>query len=127
MRRIAILLALFHGTNGLVMLLAPGLWYAAAPGVPETGPLNHHFVRDIGLGFLAAAGALTLFARDPDSRALAVPAAVFLGGHAGLHLAEIATHGTTLGQGLRDLVLIVLPGLLPLAFLARPARRLVRP
>lgn len=127
MRRIAILLAIFHGTNGLLMLLAPGLWYASVPGVPETGPLNLHFVRDIGLGFLAAAAALLLFARDTGNRALAAPAAVFLGGHAGLHLAEIAAHGTTLGNGLRELATILLPGLLPLTFLARPGRRLVRP
>lgn len=127
MRRIAILLAMFHGTNGLVMLLAPGLWYASVPGVPETGPLNLHFVRDIGLGFLAAAAALLLCARDTSSRALAAPAAVFLGGHAGLHLAEIATHGTTLGDGLRELATILLPGLLPLVFLAGPGRRMVRP
>lgn len=127
MRRIAILLALFHGTNGLVMLLVPGLWYASVPGVPETGPLNLHFVRDIGLGFLAAAAALLLFARDTGSRALALPAAVFLGGHAGLHLTEIAAHGATLGHGLRELATILMPGLLPLALLARPARRMVRP
>lgn len=127
MRRLAILLAIFHGTNGLVMLLAPGLWYASVPGVPETGPLNLHFVRDIGLGFLASAVALVLFARDAGGRVVAVPAAVFLGGHAGLHLAEIAVHGTNLGNGLRDLAAIVLPGLLPLAILARPARQAVRP
>ena len=111
------------------MLFAPGIWYASVPDVTETGPLNVHFVRDIGLGFLAAAAALALFARDTGLRALLVPAAVFLGGHAGLHLVEMATHGTNAGDGLRDLAVIILPGMLPLALLFRasPAAKAVQP
>jgi hypothetical protein len=34
--------------NGLAMLAAPAVWYAAVPGVSETGALNHHFIRDLG-------------------------------------------------------------------------------
>ncbi len=36
------------------MPTAPEIWYSAVPGVPETGPANIHFIRDIGLAFLAA-------------------------------------------------------------------------
>jgi len=128
MRILAIILAIFHGANGLVMLFAPETWYASVPDVTETGPLNQHFVRDIGLAFIAAAAAMALFARDAAKRMLLVPAAVFLGGHAGLHLIEMATHGTNAGDAARDLAVIVLPGLLPLALLImRPAREAVRP
>jgi hypothetical protein len=126
MRILAIILAIFHGANGLIMLFAPDLWYASVPDVTETGPLNEHFVRDIGLAFLAAAAALALFARDMTARVLIPPAAVFLGGHAGLHMVEMATHGTNAGDAARDLALIVLPGLLPLIFL-RGALAEVRP
>ena len=35
--------------NGLWMLLAPESWYHGLPAaVPDTGPFNAHFVRDIG-------------------------------------------------------------------------------
>ena len=45
--------------NGLWMLADPGHWYEHLPaGVPDTGPLNAHFVRDIGCAFLTMGGAL---------------------------------------------------------------------
>jgi hypothetical protein len=34
------------------MLIAPKHWYYTLPAVPESGPLNIHFVRDIGCIFL---------------------------------------------------------------------------
>lgn len=40
--------------NGLWMLIGPAHWYYNLPaGVPEYGPLNYHFVRDIGCTFFA--------------------------------------------------------------------------
>ena len=53
-RLILVLLGLIHLANGLWMLTAPEAWYAAVPGVAMTGPLNHHFIQDIGLAFLAS-------------------------------------------------------------------------
>ncbi len=40
--------------NGGVMLVVPATWYALVPGVAGTGPLNAHFVRDIGGAYLVA-------------------------------------------------------------------------
>jgi len=38
--------------NGLWMLADPAHWYATLPAaVPDFGPLNEHFVRDIGSAF----------------------------------------------------------------------------
>ena len=38
--------------NGLWMLANPAHWYATLPAaVPDFGPLNEHFVRDIGSAF----------------------------------------------------------------------------
>jgi len=38
--------------NGLWMIIAPAHWYFNLPaGVPEYGPLNVHFIRDIGCIF----------------------------------------------------------------------------
>ena len=73
--------------NALWMLVGPLHWYTDLPvGVPDTGPFNPHFVRDIGCAFLSVGVALTWAAR---SRAFRVPlvtiAALFLGAHALLH------------------------------------------
>lgn len=114
MRLVLAILFVFHGANGLMMLFAPDLWYATVPDVNHTGPFNSHFVRDIGIGFIAAAGALGMTAWRPAFSAALWPAAIFLGGHAGLHLVEMAVHGISATAALRDGLLIIVPGLLPL-------------
>jgi hypothetical protein len=46
------LFALGNLANGVWMLADPGHWYDTLPaGVPDFGPLNEHFVRDIGCAF----------------------------------------------------------------------------
>jgi 4-amino-4-deoxy-L-arabinose transferase-like glycosyltransferase len=127
MRIISIILAVFNGINGFAMLAVPAVWYQAVPGVALTGPCNGHFVRDIGLGFLAAANALALFAYRRD-RAVLWPAVVFLGGHALLHLCGMLGDGVFDAAVLRDLALIVIPGLMPAALLfCLPRRRQAEP
>lgn len=123
MRVLLLIIGIYQAANGAVMLAAPDLWYATVPGVTETGPANIHFIRDIGLAFLAAGAALLMASRRPDDGRLIAAAAVFLGGHAVYHLAEIATHGATVAAGARDLLLIVLPALLPLAAFLPTAKR----
>jgi hypothetical protein len=113
-----LVLAVYHGINGALMLAAPEIWYSVVPGVEHTGPINIHFVRDIGLGFLAAAMALVLVARG--HMGTLAPALVFLGGHAALHVFEMLTHGTTATAATKDFATIILPALLPLIAL-RPA------
>ena len=45
--------------NALWMFLDPGHWYQDLPAaVPDFGPLNEHFVRDIACAFSAAGVAL---------------------------------------------------------------------
>ncbi|RAZ90118.1 hypothetical protein DPM33_14900 [Mesorhizobium hawassense] len=119
MRVLLAIIGIYQAANGIVMLIVPGFWYSAVPGVPDTGPANIHFIRDIGLAFLAAGAALLMASRRPDDGRLIAAATIFLGGHAICHLIEMA-HGTTMGAAARDILLIVVPGLLPLA--AFPAR-----
>lgn len=100
-RAAAGILSLGTALNGFAMLFAPAAWYAAMPGVSATGPQNAHFIGDIGFAFLAAALALGLAARDPArDRRLVLPAAVFLIGHALLHVAELFGHGAPAGTAL---------------------------
>ena len=61
---VAIGLGLLLAANGLFMLADPASWYAMVPGVPETGPSNPHFVRDIGAVYVVAGGALAVLALD---------------------------------------------------------------
>ncbi len=122
MRTLLILIGLYQSANGIFMLAAPALWYSAIPGVTETGPANLHFIRDIGLAFIAAGAGLFIGAFKQDRQAILI-ASIFLGGHALLHLAELL-HGTTAIDALRDIVLIALPGLLPLALITTLGKRI---
>ena len=94
-RRIApYILPVLFGLNALAMLAAGPLWYAHTPGVTETGPYNPHFVADIGVAFAAAAvGLLMGLLPLPHARLFALPAAIFVIGHALVHLAGIVHHG----------------------------------
>jgi hypothetical protein len=78
-------------------------WYAAVPGVTHTGPLNFHFVRDIGSAYLVAGGALAWLAINPGAWPAVLTAAVFLTLHAVTHLADAAGGRETLRQLLIDL------------------------
>ena len=83
--------AIFGGisvANALWMLAGPLHWYHGLPaGVPDTGPFNPHFVRDIGGAFLAVGVALVWAAFQPAWRTpLLAIAAIFLGGHALVHV-----------------------------------------
>jgi hypothetical protein len=58
-----VILGLIHAVNGIWMLAAPMSWYGAVPGVAQTGPLNHHFIADIGLAFMASGAGMMLGSR----------------------------------------------------------------
>lgn len=124
MRVLLVIIGIYQAANGVVMLTVPEIWYSAVPGVPETGPANIHFIRDIGLAFLAAGAALLMASRRPDDGRLIASATIFLGGHAIYHLVGMA-HGTTPAAAARDVMLIVVPALLPLAAL-RPGNAKAR-
>lgn len=94
LKSILVLLGLFHAANGLFMLADPDAWYAAVPGVTHSGPINHHFIRDIGLAFLASGIGLALGARrGARAGAFALAGATFPTVHAVMHVVEWCTHG----------------------------------
>jgi hypothetical protein len=82
------LFALGNVANGLWMLAAPEHWYFNLPArVPGTGPLNEHFVRDIGCTFLLLGVGLAIGAARPRWRfAAVVAAAAWSGMHALVHV-----------------------------------------
>jgi hypothetical protein len=87
--------------NGLFMLVDPAVWYAHVPGVPETGPLNPHFVRDIGCAYFVAGAGLIGYAFEERLRAAALAGALFLTLHALVHVADAAA-----GRGHADHALV---------------------
>ena len=87
MRILAIVIGAIMLANGIFMFVDPPSWYGAVPGVPETGPLNLHFVRDIGIAFGVSGGAIIWGAFGGGWRVTALGAA-FLALHSLLHIGE---------------------------------------
>ena len=104
------------------MFFSPASWYASFPGgVAHTGPLNTHFVRDMGLALAIVASVLLWCARDPEhSRAAHLIVTAYFAGHALIHLAEI-TSGDLPAQHWREDILGVFTPALVLGVLALPA------
>ena len=91
------ILALGSIANAIWMLAAPGHWYANIPAdVHDTGPLNVHFVRDIGCAFLTAGLALVWAVLRPALRLPLVGAAGFF------YVAHALLHVHDTGRGLLD-------------------------
>ena len=107
--------------NGLIMLGMPLFWYGAVPGVPDTGPFNPHFIRDIGCAYLIAGGALALFAARPAARPAAQAGAVFLALHALIHLWDAAAGREQIDHLLMDLPTVFLAPVLAI-WIVWPAR-----
>ena len=82
--------ALGNLANGAWMLADPAHWYATLPaGVPDFGPLNEHFVRDIGCAFFLQGIALAVAAVVAPWRLAACGAvALFYVMHALVHVLD---------------------------------------
>jgi hypothetical protein len=109
----AVLLGVGAEANGLFMLVSPGGWYFAVPGVTTTGPFNQHFLRDIGLIFVFVGAALLIGVAMPRFRLLlwASPA-LWLSGHALFHFWEVAVGICGPSALVRDFPAVTLPAIL---------------
>jgi hypothetical protein len=88
-----LLVALGSLGNGVWMLVSPSGWYETLPAaVPDFGPLNEHFIRDLGCMFCTW-GALAIWGAVSAAHrrfVLAVLASWYLM-HAGVHVFDTAT------------------------------------
>ncbi len=127
----ALLLVLAVGSlvNGIWMLVSPGHWYHHLPaGVPDTGPLNAHFVRDIGCAFVTFAFALGWAWRVPAWRTpLVVTTAIFFVAHAVLHVHDVARGLLTSDHLLLDAWGVYAPAVLVVAAAVAQLRNPARP
>jgi hypothetical protein len=119
---VAWILGLGLAANGLVMLGAPAEWYAALPGVADTGPFNPHFVRDIGAAYLVAGTGFVALALSAEARPAAFAATAFLALHAFVHLWDAATGREHVHALVVELPTVFLPPALAI-WLVWPLRR----
>ena len=111
---VAIGLGLALAANGLLMLFDPAGWYALVPGVPETGPLNAHFVRDIGCAYLVAGFAVAGLALNERTRPAMLTCALFLTLHALVHVADAMAGRAHAGHVPADLAGVFAPAAIAL-------------
>jgi hypothetical protein len=122
------LLGLATVANALWMLVQPAGWYAGLPaGVPDTGPYNEHFVRDIGCA-LATMGVVLVWAalRRRWRAPLVAVVALFFAAHASLHVFDTLRGFLHADHWLLDLPAVYAPTAL-LAALAWKLREPIAP
>jgi hypothetical protein len=107
--------------NALAMLGIPETWYGIVPGVPDTGPFNPHFVRDIGCAYLVAGLGLIALAIDSRWRGFALAGVAFLALHALVHFWDALAGREHMHNLLADLPSVFITPLLAL-WIVRPAR-----
>jgi hypothetical protein len=124
--RTALLIALVMGVlmiaNGTIMILAPEPWYWQVPGVPDRGPFNQHFVRDIGINYALIGASFILGVHYRQHRwVFWLAATAWLGGHALFHVWEVIVGICSPAAMLEDFAGVTLPALVGcwLVFLAR--------
>lgn len=114
MKKIFWFFGFFNTANGLWMLMAPRSWYYGLPAdVPDTGPLNLHFVRDIGAAFLTLGFAFYFTApRAHRHRGVVLAAAVFYVLHALIHIFDLLSSHLHAQHWLLDLPGVFLPAII---------------
>jgi hypothetical protein len=100
------------------MILAPASWYTSFPGdVSHTGPLNTHFIRDLGLALAIVASVLLWSARYPRrSRAAHMIVTVYFAGHALIHLVGILNGDLPAEHWKDDALGVFIPALVLVVF-----------
>ena len=107
------ILGILNLANGLWMLLAPESWYQHLPAaVPDTGPLNVHFVRDIGAAFSTIGVAFCVSApHAARRRGVLLAATLFFVLHAVVHVADMLSGRLHHGHWLIDFPGVFLPAI----------------
>jgi hypothetical protein len=111
--------------NAAWMLVAPLHWYQELPAeVPDFGPFNPHFVRDIGCAFATIGFALVWAALAPRRRyALAVVGTVFYVAHALVHVFDTLRHAVEPKHVLIDFPGVYLPAIVLIVAVVALRRR----
>jgi hypothetical protein len=96
-----VIIGLLNVTNGLVMLVSPEAWFAQVIGDAPMGPLDTHFIRDIGFAYTASGvGLIYGFRAGETAAAFALAGSIWPVLHAFFHLDLWAMHGVPHGHAL---------------------------
>ncbi|MGP9800566.1 hypothetical protein [Rheinheimera sp. NSM] len=119
----ALLLGLAALVNGSFMTIAPETWYWLVPGVPDRGPFNQHFLRDIGMNYLLLGAAFVYGALYRKQRLIlwSVPTA-WLVSHAVFHVWEVLVGICGPQSLIDDFAGVTLPALVALSLLYAGAK-----
>ena len=100
--------------NGVWMILSASTWYRKMPiNAEDTGPLNPHFVHDIGLVYLlVGVGAFWCAYRLTKCIEVHIGITTFMLGHAIIHIAEILLNHLPSNHWLIDFPLVTLPAII---------------
>ena len=111
------------------MLADPAGWYAGLPAaVPDTGPLNTHFVRDIGSAFAVMGAALLVAAARPALRVPMLAAvSLFYVLHALVHVTDTIAGRLPASHWAIDVPGVYVPAVLMLAVTWAASRARVAP
>lgn len=94
---------------GTAIFLVPGHFHALTPGVALFGPFNAHFIRDVGLAYVAS-GLVGLYGVRSGSVPVGVAAALWSCLHAVFHLHVWVDRGLPLdGIFVFDLSFVIVP------------------
>lgn len=109
---------------GAWMLIAPASWFYHFPDLlPDTGPFNHHLVRDLGAAFTVMGAGLACCVRDRRPRRVVhLGVTAFLVAHALVHVGELLGGHLPPRHWLPDIPSVFLPALLFLALLPAALR-----
>ena len=115
---IALLLGLAMLGNGVFMTIAPESWYWMVPGVPDRGPFNQHFVRDIGFIYVLGGAAFVHGSVYTKQRFLLwLMPTVWLVSHAIFHVWEVVVGICGPKSLIEDFGGVTLPALLGLGLI----------
>ena len=105
--------------NGLWMLFFAQNWFNTLPaGLHDTGPLNKHFVHDVGMVYFLCGFALLYCAQNlSKSLYLYLAVVLFFVGHALIHIVEILVGLLPPSHWLIDMPLIFIPALILIALM----------
>ena len=113
---VAIVLGVIFIANGIYQLVAPESWYWAIPGVPDRGPFNQHFVRDIGIIYALSGAGLILGGLNRQQRiGYWWAPTLWLIGHALFHVWEVMVGICGPESLLEDFAGVTVPALLTIA------------
>lgn len=92
MRLILLLIGVAALLTGATAFLAPMMFYTVTPGLEQMGPFNLHFIKDVGLAFIASGAAMTWGAWRRN-RSIAIAGAAWPAMHGLFHVSIQISRG----------------------------------